>query len=58
VDRSVEYRGTGVLTLNNCIASDTEIAAKLGNYGTPTFSYEAAVDVTETLGTFTFAEAA
>jgi hypothetical protein len=47
-----------VLTLNNCIASDTEIAAKLGDYGKPTFSYEAAVDVTETLGTFTFAEAA
>ena len=47
-----------VLTLNNCIASDTEITAKLGDYGKPTFSYEAAVDTSEMLGTFTFAEAA
>lgn len=47
-----------VLTLNNCISSDTSIASKLGDYAKPTFGFDAAVDVNETLGTFTFAEAA
>jgi hypothetical protein len=47
-----------VLTLNNCIASDSSMATKLGDYGKPTFGYEAAVDSNENLGTFTFAEAA
>jgi len=47
-----------VLTLNNCIASDSSMATKLGDYGKPTFGYEAAVDTNGNLGTFTFAEAA
>lgn len=47
-----------VLTLNNCLATDTGIATKLGDYAKPTFGFEAAVDVNENLGTFTFAEAA
>jgi hypothetical protein len=47
-----------VLTLNNCVASNSEISAKMGDYGKPTFDYTAAVDVTETLGTFSFSEAA
>lgn len=47
-----------VLTLNNCLATDTGIATKMGDYAKPTFGFEAAVDVNENLGTFSFAEAA
>lgn len=47
-----------ILTLNNCISSDSTIASKLGDYAKPTFGFDAAVDVNETLGTFSFAEAA
>lgn len=47
-----------VLTLNSCVASDSEIATKMGDYAKPTFGLEAAVDTNEVLGTFTFAEAA
>ena len=47
-----------VLTLTNCIASDAEIASKMGDYAKPTFGYAAACDQTDSLGTFSFAEAA
>lgn len=47
-----------VLTLNNCISSDSGIATKLDDYAKPTFGFMAGVDTTETLGTFSFAEAA
>lgn len=47
-----------ILTLNSCVANDSEIATKMGDYAKPTFGFEAAVDTNETLGTFTFAEAA
>src|SRR5208282_924003 len=41
-----------VLTLNSCIASDTEISTKNGDYTKPTFGFEAAVDSFGNLGTF------
>jgi hypothetical protein len=47
-----------VLTLNNCIPQDAGIAAKQGDYAKPTFGFMAATDNTDTLGTFSFAEAA
>lgn len=42
--------------LNNCIASDYGIATKLDDYTKPVFGFEAAVDATDSLGTFSFAE--
>lgn len=45
-----------VLVLNNCVASDYEISTKVGDYGKPPFSFEASVDTSENLGTFTFSE--
>lgn len=47
-----------VLTLNACIGSDTEFASKMGDYGKPTFGFTASCDQTDTLGVFSFAEAA
>lgn len=47
-----------VLTLNACVASDAEITTKSGDYAKPTFGFTAACDTTDTLGTFSFAEAA
>ncbi len=47
-----------VLTLNSCIASDAEISTRQGDYAKPTFSFTAACDTNDTLGTFCFAEAA
>lgn len=47
-----------VLTLNNCIASDTGYATKQGDYAKPTFGFTAAVDGSGSLGSFSFAEAA
>lgn len=47
-----------VITLNNCIASGTEISTKMGDYAKPTFDFEAACDNNDVLGTFSFAEAA
>ena len=47
-----------VLTLNSCIASDAEIATKQGDYAKPSFSFMAACDTNDTLGTFSFAETA
>jgi hypothetical protein len=47
-----------ILTLNNCLASDHEIASKGGDYGKPTFGFMAACDTDDTLGSFSFAEAA
>jgi hypothetical protein len=46
-----------VLTLNSCIASDAEIATKMGDYAKPSFGFTAACDTNDTLGTFSFAEA-
>jgi hypothetical protein len=47
-----------VLTLNSCLATDYEISTKMGDYGKPPFSFSAGCDTTDTLGTFSFAEAA
>lgn len=47
-----------VLSLTNCIASDHEISSKQADYGKPTFAFMAACDTTDSLGTFSFAEAA
>lgn len=47
-----------VLTLNNCVASDTELMGKVGDFGKPTLSYTASVDTSDDIGTFSFAEAA
>lgn len=45
-----------ILTLNSCIASDHEISTKAGDYGKPTFSFEASCDANDNLGSFSFAE--
>lgn len=47
-----------VLTLNSCIASQAEIATKMGDYGKPSFDFEAGCDQNDNLGSFAFAEAA
>jgi hypothetical protein len=47
-----------VLTLNNCIATDGGIATKQGDYAKPSFGFMSATDSSDTLGTFSFAEAA
>lgn len=47
-----------VLTLNNCVANDTGLATKQGDYTKPTFGFMCAVDGSGNLGTFSFAEAA
>lgn len=47
-----------VLTLNNCISTDHEIASKGGDYGKPTLGFMAACDTNDTLGNFTFSQAA
>ena len=47
-----------VLTLNSCLLSDTEISSKMADYAKPTLGFSAACDTTDTLGTFSFAEAA
>lgn len=47
-----------VITLNNCISTDHEIGSKGGDYGKPTFGFMAACDTNDTLGSFSFAEAA
>jgi hypothetical protein len=47
-----------VLTLNSCIASDAEISTKQGDYAKPSFSFTAACDTNDVLGTFSFAETA
>lgn len=47
-----------VLTLNNAIASDSGIAAKIGDFTKPTLAFECATDVNDSLGTFSFAQAA
>jgi hypothetical protein len=47
-----------VLTLNNCIASDLGISTKQGDFAKPTFGFMCATDSSDTLGTFSFAQAA
>lgn len=44
-----------ILVLNNCIASDHSWSTKIGDFGKPTFAYDAAVDALSNLGTWTFA---
>lgn len=44
------------INMGNCIASDFGFATKLDDYMKPTFSFEAAADGDDTLGTFSFAE--
>lgn len=46
-----------VLTLNKCLASDTEISTKLDDYAKPTFGFMSSCDTNDVLGTFSFAEA-
>lgn len=50
--------GQNILTLNNAIASDHGIATKLGDFAKPTFGFDCSTDNTDTLGTFSFAQAA
>jgi hypothetical protein len=47
-----------VLTLNNAIATDAAIATKMGDFAKPTLGFVCATDVNDTLGTFSFAQAA
>lgn len=47
-----------VLVLNNCISTDGSIATKQGDYAKPSFGFMAATDASDTLGSFSFAEAA
>jgi hypothetical protein len=44
-----------IVTLNNCITSDTAMASKQGDWGKPTYGYDAAVDDNGVLGTMAFA---
>lgn len=50
--------GQNVLTLNNAIATDHGVASKIGDFAKPTFGFMAATDSTDTLGTWSFAQAA
>lgn len=50
--------GQNVLTLNNAIATDHGIATKLGDFAKPTFGFMASTDSTDTLGTWSYAQAA
>jgi len=47
-----------LLTLNNCLSTDTELATKLDDYGKPTFGFNSSCDTSGVLGSFSFAEAA
>lgn len=47
-----------VLTLNNCIPSEGGISTKQGDFAKPTFGFMASTDSSDTLGTFSFAQAA
>lgn len=47
-----------VLTLNNCIPNDAGISSKQGDYAKPSFGFMASTDSSDTLGTFSFAQAA
>lgn len=47
-----------VLTFNNAIASDAGLSTKGGDFTKPTFGFEVATDASDTLGSFSFAEAA
>lgn len=47
-----------VLTLNKCIPSEGGISTKQGDYAKPTLGFMAATDSSDTLGTFSFAQAA
>lgn len=47
-----------VLTLNNAIPSEGGISTKQGDYAKPTFGFMASTDASDTLGTFSFAQAA
>lgn len=45
-----------VFVLNSCNMSDFELASKQGDYGKPSWSFMAAVDDYDVLGTFSFAQ--
>lgn len=47
-----------ILTLNNCIATDGSIASKGSDFAKPTFGFDCATDTNDTLGSFSFAQAA
>jgi len=44
------------ITLPNCMATDYNLASKLDDYMKPGFGFEAATDVNDNLGTFSYAE--
>lgn len=44
------------IQLNNCMATDFNMATKLDDYTKPTFGFDAATDATDTLGTISYAE--
>jgi hypothetical protein len=44
-----------IVTLNSCVASNTTIGTKEGDYGKPTYDYEASVDSNGILGTMALA---
>lgn len=44
-----------IVTLNNCIPSNTTLGTKEGDYGKPTYDYDAAVDANGILGTMALA---
>lgn len=47
-----------ILSLNKCLASDTEISTKQDDFAKPTFSFMPSCDDNDVLGTFSFAQAA
>lgn len=44
-----------IITLNNCVTSDAALATKQGDFGKPTYGFEAAVNDNGVLGTMAFA---
>lgn len=46
-----------ILSLNKCLASDTELATKQDDFAKPTFGFMASCDDNDVLGSFSFAQA-
>lgn len=47
-----------VVSLANCVGSDADMSSKNSDFGKPTFGFTSACDTSDTLGTFSWAEAA
>jgi hypothetical protein len=47
-----------LLSLNNCMSAGASLATKLDDYAKPSFDFQAACDTSDTLGSFSFSEAA